>query len=280
MNRTTIRAGLRQAGVNLRGDLLSPAILGHLLLPTLAAVFALVMRGSTMDQAATTVGQFMLPGWLTLSLVSGGLIGVTATIMMEKEDGTLLRMKTLPGGMQGYVLGRTVHTVAVTLFTLVLTIVPVAIIIPDVVRIGPGGWLGLLGYTALGLLSVLPFGALVGALLRNMVTLSVCSLMLYVLMGVSGLFFPIGLMPTWAQWTLQIFPPYWIGLGMRSVMLPAEAAVLEVGGSFRTVETLVVLGIWAGAGLVFAPRALRRMVRGVSGSQMAKARERILARGY
>ena len=46
MNRTTIRAGLRQAGVNLRGDLLSPAILGHLLLPTLAAVFALVMRGS------------------------------------------------------------------------------------------------------------------------------------------------------------------------------------------------------------------------------------------
>lgn len=280
MNRTTISAGLHQTRVNLVNDLLSPAILGHLLFPCMAAVFALLMRNTELEQTTISIGQFMLPGWLTLSVVGGGLIGVASTIMMEKEDGTLLRMKTLPSGMQAHVLGKVLHSTATTMLSLVLTVVLMAAIIPDVVRMGPSGWLGLLGYTALGLLAVLPFGALVGALMRSMMTLSFSSIVIYVLMGASGLFFPISLLPTWGQWLTQVFPPYWIGLGMRSAMLPAEAAVLEFGGSFRTVPTLVVLGLWATVGLVLAPRALRRMVRGVSGSQMAKARERVLARGY
>ena len=52
------------------------------------------------------------------------------------------------------------------------------------------------------------------------------------------------------------------------------------GESWRTVETFGVLGIWALVGLVLAPIVLRRMIRGVTGSNVQAARERMLSRGY
>lgn len=281
MNRTTISAGLRQAGVNLLGDLRSPAALAYLFFPMLATAFALSVNNIELDRTTISIGRFAAPGWLTIAIATGGFMGMASTIMTEKEDGTLLRMKSLPGGMQAYVFGKVVYVTGSTMMSVILTLIPLALFIPEIVSFGPGGWLATLGYTALGLLATLPIGAVVGAVVRSMATLSFSLIGAYLLMAASNLLFPLNdRVPGWFEWLIQALPPYWIGLGMRSAMLPAEAAVLEFGGSFRTVPTLLVLGLWAAAGLALAPRALRRMVRGVSGSQVAKARERILARGY
>ncbi|RRD45803.1 ABC transporter permease [Tessaracoccus sp. OH4464_COT-324] len=281
MNRTTVSAGFRQAGVNLLGDLRGPAVLAYLFFPVLATAFALSVNNIELDQAAISNGRFAAPGWLAMGLVAGGFMGMASTIMAEKEDGTLLRIKTLPGGMQAYVFGKTVYIAGSTMMSMILTLIPLALFIPEVVSFGPGGWLATFGYTVLGLFATLPIGVVAGALARSMMALTISLGALYVLMVASGLLFPLNdRVPLWFQWVIQILPPYWIGLGMRSAMLPAEAAVLEFGGSFRIAETLIVLGLWVAAGLALAPRALRRMVRGVSGSQVAKARERVLARGY
>jgi ABC-2 type transport system permease protein len=74
----------------------------------------------------------------------------------------------------------------------------------------------------------------------------------------------------------QVFPMYWVGIGMRSAFLPDAAAALEIGGSWRTLETVVVLGIWAVGGILIAPVVLRRMARRQSGSQVEAAREQAL----
>jgi ABC-2 type transport system permease protein len=74
----------------------------------------------------------------------------------------------------------------------------------------------------------------------------------------------------------QVFPVYWLGLGMRSALLPSELAAVEIGGSWRHLETLGVLGVWAVAGLVVAPFILRRMARRESGSAVAARRDRAL----
>ena len=65
----------------------------------------------------------------------------------------------------------------------------------------------------------------------------------------------------------------WIGLGLRSGFLPGTAAALELGGSWRTGTTVLVLTAWAVAGLLAAPVVLRRMTRRQSGAQVAAARE-------
>src|SRR5690606_41191806 len=72
----------------------------------------------------------------------------------------------------------------------------------------------------------------------------------------------------------QVFPVYWIGLGMRSAFLPSSFAAFEIGESWRTLETVAVLGIWAVVGLSLAPPLFRRMAPRQSGSAAHQAREK------
>jgi ABC-2 type transport system permease protein len=87
-------------------------------------------------------------------------------------------------------------------------------------------------------------------------------------------------MPTWLQVAAQAFPIYWVGLGARSAMLPAAMVAAEIGQSWRTLEMVAVLCVWAGIGLLLAPPLLRRMARRQSGSAVAKVRERYMTKGY
>jgi ABC-2 type transport system permease protein len=96
----------------------------------------------------------------------------------------------------------------------------------------------------------------------------------------SGIFYPITILPTWLQSVAQAFPFYWVGLGARSAMLPAEMVAIEIGHSWRTLEMFAVLGVWAAIGLLLAPILLRRMARRQSGSALAKVRERVMSKGY
>jgi ABC-2 type transport system permease protein len=43
------------------------------------------------------------------------------------------------------------------------------------------------------------------------------------------------------QWAGQVFPVYWLGLGMRSALLPNAMAAVEVGHSWRHLATFGVL---------------------------------------
>jgi ABC-2 type transport system permease protein len=94
-----------------------------------------------------------------------------------------------------------------------------------------------------------------------------------ILVGISGIFFPIQDLWGWVQTVSQIFPMYWVGLGMRSAFLPEAAAALEIGGSWRTLETVLVLSTWAVVGSLIAPVVVRRMARRQSGSQVEAAKE-------
>jgi ABC-2 type transport system permease protein len=65
---------------------------------------------------------------------------------------------------------------------------------------------------------------------------------------------------------------------MRSALLPTDAVGVELGESWRHLETAAVLGTWAVAGLILAPIVLRRMARRESGSSVAKRRDKALQR--
>jgi ABC-2 type transport system permease protein len=60
---------------------------------------------------------------------------------------------------------------------------------------------------------------------------------------------------------------------MRSAFLPDSAVVNEIGESWRTLETVLVLGAWAVVGALVTPIVLRRMARKQTGSQVEAARE-------
>jgi ABC-2 type transport system permease protein len=98
------------------------------------------------------------------------------------------------------------------------------------------------------------------------------------LTAISGIFYPITHLPVVLQWAGQAFPLYWLGLGMRSALLPNALATVEIGHSWRHLATFGVLSAWAVAGLVLAPVVLRRMARRESGSSVAARREKAMRR--
>ena len=95
---------------------------------------------------------------------------------------------------------------------------------------------------------------------------------------VSGIFAPLATMAGWVQILGQLTPTYWLGLGLRSTLLPESAVVVEIDGSWRTLLTIAVLVGWAIIGMVLAPVLLRRMARRESGSSVAARREKALQR--
>ncbi|URN13604.1 ABC transporter permease [Streptomyces radiopugnans] len=98
------------------------------------------------------------------------------------------------------------------------------------------------------------------------------------LVVISGIYFPLTELPDWLQLVAQVFPVYWLGLGLRAALLPAEAVAAEIGESWRYLETAGVLGAWAVAGLLLAPPVLRRMARRESGAAMAERHRKAMQR--
>src|SRR5262249_45054206 len=127
-----------------------------------------------------------------------------------------------------------------------------------------------------GLLATMPLGAILGSVLDSPRNISVVMVPLIGLIGISGIFYPMAAEPAWLRWIGHVFPVYWLGLGMRSALLPDPLATVEIGGSWRHLETIAVLGLWAAVGLLVAPAVLRRMARKESGSAITERRERAM----
>jgi ABC-2 type transport system permease protein len=130
----------------------------------------------------------------------------------------------------------------------------------------------------LGLLATLPIGAILGSAFPSARAQGLVQLPVLAMIAISGIFYPLSALPGWLQVVAQVSPIYWLGLGTRSALLPETTVVVEVGESWRHLETAAVLGAWAVLGLLVAPILLRRMARRESGSSVATRREKALQR--
>jgi ABC-2 type transport system permease protein len=270
-----VRVGLGRGWTEFMQSIRSPQDQGFYLFMAFATVGYLYLRRDTEIEGTS----LLLPS-VALPSILGGLvafsvvIGPAYALAMEREDGTLLRAKAVPRGIVGYVSGQVLFHSLGLVPTLATILIPSFLLFDDLTHRGAAGWLTVAWVLVLGLLAIMPIGVVIGSLVPNVQKVGTWGMLpVLVLTAISGIFFPIQSLWAWVQVVAQIFPMYWIGLGMRSAFLPESAAALEVGGSWRTLETVVVLSAWAIAGLLVAPVVLRRMARRQSGSQVEAARQ-------
>jgi ABC-2 type transport system permease protein len=272
-----VRTGIARGGLELRQTFTNVTDLFGYVFPTvllLGTVF--FMRGAHVPGTSFSLGARTLPSSLGMGLAFGGLVTVAQQLLLEREDGTLLRAKATPNGMSGYLIGKVVAVGGMALFSLVLQLVP-GLFLVDGLHVGVGGWFTLLWLVPLAFVATMPLGAVLGSLFENPRNMALIMLPLIGLIAISGIFYPISAMPGWVQGVAQLFPVYWLGLGMRSVFLPGSLAAVELTHSWRHLETFGVLVAWAAIGLALAPVILRRMARRESGSAVAARRDRALA---
>jgi ABC-2 type transport system permease protein len=279
-----VRAGLYRGRIETRQNLTETAyLIGHAIPPVAYVAVLLFMgwktRGRTVPGTDFGLVTMVLPSLLGLAIAYGGLSAPAGSITADAEDGTLLRAKATPNGMLGYLVGKIVMLTSTTLLAVLAIVIPGIMVVGDVI-LDARSWLLLALVFVVGMVSTVPIGVALAALMRSSVQAMLVPLAWTLVMTASGIFFPITVLPTWLQWAAQAFPIYWLGLGARSAMLPAEMAAAEIGGSWRTVEMFGVLGSWAVIGFLLAPALLRRLARRQSGSALAKVRERYMSKGY
>jgi ABC-2 type transport system permease protein len=270
-----VRLGVRRGCTEFLNSVRSPQDQGCYPFTGLATLAYLWIRRGDTDEGTTLLYPTVaLPSILGALVAFGVVIGPAFALAMEREDGTLPRHKALPHGMEGYVTGQLVFHSLSALPQFLVILVPSAFLFEDVMPSGAGGWLTVAWVLTLGMLATLPIGMVLGSVVPNTQKVGTWGMLpVLVVTGISGVFVPVQALWGWVQTVAQVFPTYWIGLGMRSAFLPEAATSLELGGSWRTGQTVLVLTAWAVAGLLGAPVVLRRMARRQSGSQVAAARD-------
>jgi ABC-2 type transport system permease protein len=256
-----VKAGWRRGVIELRQSFTNGAeLFSHFLWPVLMLIALFFLRDKVFGSSGFALGALALPSMLGMNAAMG-MISMSQQLTVDREDGTLLRAKAIPNGMLGYLVSKVVSVAGGLLADLAILLIP-----------------GLFWVLLLGLLATLPIGAILGSVFTSARSQGLIQLPVLGLIAISGIFYPVTALPTWLEWIAQLTPIYWLGLGMRSALLPDQAVQVEIGESWRHLETIGMLGVWAVVGLAVAPVVLRRMARRESGSSVAGRREKALQR--
>ncbi|MGC4943577.1 ABC transporter permease [Kribbella sp. DT2] len=271
------RLGWSRGMVELRQSFSNGAdLVSHFLWPVLMLVALYFLRDREFAGTGILLGTLALPSILGMNAAMG-MVSMSQQLTADREDGTLLRAKATPHGVQAYLVGKVVSVAGGLIADLAILLVP-ALFLVDGLVFGPLSLLTLLGVLLLGLVATLPIGAILGSAFPSARAQGLVQLPVLAMIGISGIFYPLTALPSWVQVIAQCSPIYWLGLGTRSALLPDANVVIEVSESWRHLETVAVLGAWAVAGLLVAPVLLRRMARRESGSSVAVRREKALQR--
>ena len=272
-----MKTGWQRGLIELRQSFTNgPELFSHFLWPVLMLAALFFLRHRDFGSTGLLLGALALPSILGMNAAMG-MVSMSQQLTADREDGTLLRAKAIPNGMVSYLIGKVVSVAGGLLVDLAILLIP-GLFLVDGLALGSASWFTLVWVLLLGLVATLPIGAILGSVFTTARSQGLIQLPMLALIAVSGIFYPITALPGWLEAIGQLTPVYWMGLGMRSALLPNEAVVVEVGESWRHLETAAILGIWAVAGLLLAPVVLRRMARRESGSKVAERRERALQR--
>ncbi len=275
-----IRAALVQVRSESRINFLTPSFLAIVSGPLiLIGIVSFIMGDMSFEGVFDSAGAYAL----------AGLIGVTGTMsafqvmsemQQERIEGTLLRLRMLPDGAPAWVLGKTITSLAYLAATGGLSIVGAMVFFPELRPDSPVGYLVLAFLLVASFLAFFPFGIIAGTVVRSTWAMMIAMFAFMVIYGGSGTMIPVELYPTWAQWLVAATPFYWVAQLGRWALLPAEAGIGEITGSFQPLLGVAILGVWAIIGYMVAPRLLRSSLSRETVGSFQTAREKIATRGY
>ncbi len=197
-----------------------------------------------------TFSQYFVAGMIASGLVNTGFQQLAITIPMERDDGTLKRLRGTPMSVSSYFIGKallvTILMIVQTVLLLFFGSVVFDLNLPtDPMLWWNFTWLVILGSacsTVLGIaFSVVPKSGRGAS--------AVVSPIVIILQFFSGVFFVFTSLPVWMQQFAALFPLKWLTQGMRSVFLPADFATQEVAGDWELGKTALILLIWLVIGL-------------------------------
>ncbi len=222
----------------------------------LLAIFGSVFKDTIAP--GVTFSQYFVAGMVASGLVNSGFQQIAITIPMERDYGSLKRLRGTPMPVASYFIGKSLLVFVSMIIQVILLLAGGYLFFglnmpTDISKWLTFTWLIILGTassTVLGIaFSVVPKSGRGAS--------AVVSPVVIILQFFSGVFFIFTQLPTWMQQVAAIFPLKWLTQGMRSVFLPDSFAANEVAKSWETGRTFLILVLWLVVGFFLTLRTFK-----------------------
>ncbi len=224
-------------------------------------VLLLLIFGSVFkDEIApgVTFSQYFVAGMIASGLVNTGFQQLAITIPMERDDGTLKRLRGTPAPASSYFIGKIILVFVSMSIQVILLLIFGVLLYGITLPSDSAHWIIFIWVMLLGLISSTLLGIAFSSVPKSGRGASaVVSPIVIILQFFSGVFFVFTQLPSWMQNFAAIFPLKWLTQGMRAVFLPDSFAAQEVAGSWELGKIALFLGIWSIAGFFLALKTFR-----------------------
>jgi ABC-2 type transport system permease protein len=225
-----IRAVLAQAGVEValtlrRGE----SVLVTIVIP--AGLLAFFASARLLPADARSIA-FLLPGTLTLAVISTGLVSLGIATAYERYYGVLKRFGATPFPRAGLIAAKLLAVACLELLQIILLI-----IIALAFGWRPGGSAGAaVGFLLLGTVAFAGLGLLLAGTLRAEATLAIANGLFLFFLLLGGLFVPLDHLPSGLAALARALPAYALADVLRAALS---------GGVHVALSSALVLAAWA-----------------------------------
>ena len=258
MRPNIIKVGFLRGGLEIKQFMRQrESVVFTLLFPVmLLFIFGSVFKGDLAP--GVTFSQYFVAGMIASGLVNTGFQQLAIMIPIERDFGTLKRLRGTPVSPISYFIGKAV-------------LVFVAMVVQVGALMGFGAalfgldlpntterWLRFAWLILLGSICSTILGIAFSVIPKNGRGASaVVSPIVIILQFFSGVFFVFSTLPQWMQQFAALFPLKWLTQGMRSVFLPESFAAEEVAKSWEIPQIAIILLIWTVVGTFLALKTFK-----------------------
>jgi ABC-2 type transport system permease protein len=207
--------------------------------------------GDEYNDQGVSASRVFTASMLAYGILNTAFVSMGTGLAMDREDGTLKRLRGTPMPASAYLVGKALLVLALSVAEAAVLIL-VGVLVFDMPLPGAAHWLTFSWIFLLSVIACSLLGVAVSALVRNARNAgAILNVPVVALQFVSGVFIqPMSQLPDWLQNIASLFPVRWMAQGFRYVFLPDEAKAQEIGGTWNLGGVAVVLGIWCVVGLV------------------------------
>ncbi|BCJ42048.1 transport permease protein [Actinoplanes ianthinogenes] len=221
------------------------------LFPAMLLLLFGTIFGQSYEETGVSASQVYAASMIAYGVLTTGFVTMGAGLAMDREDGTLKRLRGTPLPVVSYLAGKLmlvlVLAVSEVVLLLLVGVLAFDMPLPDASHWATFAWLFVLSVIACTLLGVAVSGIVKHA--RN--AGAILNVPVVFLQFISGVFItPITLLPSWLITVASLFPVKWMAQGFRYVFLPDSMKQFEVTGSWELGRIAMVLGAWCVIGLV------------------------------
>jgi ABC-2 type transport system permease protein len=222
---------------------------------TLPAIMLLLLGsifGDQFEGTVVTASQMFTAGMIAAGVASTTFVNLGIGIAVDRDDGTIKRLLGTPMPRMGYMMGKLVLVLVLTLAEIAILLAVGIILFGLELPTDPMRWFTFVWVFGLGVTGCSLLGIAASSLPRTARSApAVMNLPYLVLSFISGVFVvPLKQLPEPLIQIASVFPLKWMAQGFRSVFLPDVMRGQEVAGSWEHGRTALVLAAWCVGGLV------------------------------